>query len=150
MKSIKPGRGPSMLGGFSGIFGTIFAIFWTIGAASIGAPPMFWLFGVGFTALMIGNTVYNFRNATGENRYSAYDITDGSEEPDPLNRRYGTTLNGEPVDGGGNGRDAGNGGDGWNHSHHADGAVRFCPYCGAKLGDGFAFCGKCGREIPKL
>ena len=29
-----------------------------------------------------------------------------------------------------------------------DGAFRYCPYCGAKLGDGFTFCSQCGRKLP--
>ena len=24
-----------------------------------------------------------------------------------------------------------------------------CPYCGAKLGEGFSFCGKCGKALPE-
>lgn len=46
MKSVKPGRGPSMMGGFGGIFAAIFGVFWIGGAASIGAPAPFLLFGV--------------------------------------------------------------------------------------------------------
>ena len=29
-----------------------------------------------------------------------------------------------------------------------DGAFRYCPYCGAKLGDGFTFCSQCGKKLP--
>ena len=34
MKSIKPGRGPSMMSGIAGIGAVIFGIFWTIMAVS--------------------------------------------------------------------------------------------------------------------
>ena len=38
MKSIKPGRGPSAMGAMGSIIAVIFGIFWTIAAASMGAP----------------------------------------------------------------------------------------------------------------
>ncbi len=28
--------------------------------------------------------------------------------------------------------------------------VKFCPNCGAKLKEGYKFCGKCGKDIPKI
>lgn len=27
--------------------------------------------------------------------------------------------------------------------------VKFCPYCGSRMGEGFKFCPTCGRELPK-
>ncbi len=30
----------------------------------------------------------------------------------------------------------------------ACGELRFCPYCGAPLGDDFTFCGRCGKKLP--
>ncbi len=38
MKSIKPGRGPSMMSGIAGIGAVVFGIFWTIMAVQMGAP----------------------------------------------------------------------------------------------------------------
>ena len=87
VKSIKPGRGPSMMGGVVGIFMIGFGILWTVIAAQ--ASGIFAIFGVLWTCVAIAMTVYNFKNATGKNRYSAYDITEGNEEPDPLNERFG-------------------------------------------------------------
>jgi len=73
MKSIKPGRGPSMMGVIVGIAVAVFGVLWTIGAASITtdmggmfAPDpfeqtmsvIFPLFGV----------VYKDKSATGKNR----------------------------------------------------------------------------------
>ena len=46
MKQIKPGRAPSMMSGIVGIFMVIIGIAWTIGAAGMGAPWFFCLFGV--------------------------------------------------------------------------------------------------------
>ena len=37
MKSIKPGRGPSMMGGVGSVIAAIFGVFWTIGAVQMGA-----------------------------------------------------------------------------------------------------------------
>ena len=131
MKSVKPGRGPSAMEAVSSVIAVIFGIFWTITAASMGAPPLFPLFGVLFVILGIVQAVYNFKNATGENRYSSFDIVEDSEEPDPLNQRFGDVC--EHIS-----RDAAS----------SDGSLRFCPYCGAKLGSEFEFCGKCGKKLP--
>ena len=69
MKSIKPGRGPSMMSGVASIGAAIFGLIWTIAAASMGAGP-FALFGLVFIGMAIASGVYNFKNATSENRYS--------------------------------------------------------------------------------
>ena len=113
MKSVKPGRGPSMMGGVASVFAVVFGIIWMGGAASMGAPGFFLLFGVAFIGIGVVNAVYSFKNAAGENRYSAYDIVDSDEEA-------GET-----------------------------GKLAYCPYCGAKLGEGFSFCGKCGKALPE-
>ncbi len=132
MKSVKPGRGPSMMGGIGSIFGIVFGIIWTCGAASIGAPGFFLLFGVAFIGIGVVNAVYSFKNATGENRYSDFDIVDSDEEPDPLDERFGRQPDNEvPPQAG------------------ETGTFAYCPYCGARLGEGFAFCGKCGKALPK-
>ena len=126
MKSIKPGRGPSMISGVVGIFMIGFGLFWTILAAQ--ASGIFALFGVLWTGVAIAITVYNFKNATGKNRYSSFDITDAGEEPDPLNERFGevqeTTQAKSDVDN------------------------KFCPYCGSPVKDDFDFCNHCGKKLP--
>lgn len=124
MKSIKPGRGPSMMGGIVGIFMVGFGILWTLIAAQ--ASPVFALFGILWTGIAIAMTVYNFKNATGKNRYSQFDITDGNEEPDPLNERFGSdsVKNAEETD------------------------SEFCPYCGNKVEGEYEFCNKCGKKLP--
>ena len=89
------------------------------------------MFGVAFIGIGVVNAVYSFKNAAGENRYSAYDIVDSDEEPDPLNERFGRQADAAPPEAG----EAGN--------------FAYCPYCGAKLGEGFTFCGKCGKALPE-
>ena len=141
MKSIKPGRGPSMMGVIVGIAVAVFGVLWTIGAASITtdmggmfAPDpfeqtmsaIFPLFGVVFVIIAIVGVVYNYKNATGKNRYSAYDIVDGNEEPDPLNERFGA----EPQ------------------QHAGAEESAFCPYCGAKIEGDYRYCNKCGKRLP--
>ena len=37
MKSIKPGRGPSMMGGLGSIFAGVFGVIWTMAAVQMGA-----------------------------------------------------------------------------------------------------------------
>ena len=131
MKSIKPGRGPSMMSGVLCVVVGIFGVLWTIGAASIGGG-LFSLFGVLFIVIAIVNAVYNFKNATNKNRYSTFDIVDGEEEPDPLNQRYGEKdYQQEAV-----------------QSYEGKRDSEFCPYCGADVEKEFVFCNKCGKKLP--
>ena len=126
MKSIKPGRGPSMMGGIVGIFMIGFGILWTVIAAQ--ASTVFAIVGVLWTGIAVVNTVYNFKNATGKNRYSAYDITEVGEEPDPLNKHFGNQHAAAQETG--------------------DVDNKFCPYCGTPVADDFEFCNKCGKKLP--
>ena len=126
MKSIKPGRGPSMMSSVAGIATAIIGVIWTIGAASIGAPVFFILFGVVFIIIAVISVLYNLHNATSENRMSEFDITEDGEESDPLNKAFGTTD--EKTQ-----REAGN---------------RFCPYCGTPVQDDYEFCNNCGKKLP--
>ena len=125
MKSVKPGRGPSMQGGIIGLFMIGFGILWTILAAS--ASPIFALFGVLWTGIAVVNTIYNFKNAKSKNRYSAFDIVDSHEEPDPLNRRYGGELEAPGSSGT---------------------TSRFCPWCGRQTEREYEFCPGCGKKLP--
>ena len=126
MKSIKPGRGPSMMGGVVGIFMICFGILWTVLASR--ASGIFAIFGILWTGIAVAMTVYNFKNATGKNRYSAFDITDANEEPDPLNARFGNSQSAAQEK---NGSDS-----------------KFCPYCGTSVAGDFAFCNHCGKKLP--
>lgn len=76
MKSVKPGRGPSFMGGIGAVFMAFFGVIWTVMAANMGAPVFFVLFGVGFIILAVVWGVYHFHNAAGGNRFSAFDITE--------------------------------------------------------------------------
>ncbi len=136
MKSIKPGRGPSAMGAIGSIAVGVFGVFWTIGAASMGAPPFFVLFGIVFVGLAIVQGIFHFKNATGTKRMSLFDITDNESEPDPLNKFYKSSE--DKV------------------YHNLDGQldteadVNFCPFCGNKINDdSHVFCSKCGKEIRK-
>ena len=125
MKSIKPGRGPSFMGGVMSILIGLFGVGWTIAAASNGGGIVA-LFGIIFIVAAIMQAVYHFRNATSKNRYSDFDITDSGEETDPFNERFGSSQS------------------------HADTEQehRFCPYCGTPVGEGYEFCSRCGKKLP--
>ncbi|MBR4293146.1 MAG: zinc ribbon domain-containing protein [Clostridia bacterium] len=125
MRSIKPGRGPSMMGGVSGIFMIVFGILWTVIAAR--ASGIMALFGVLWTGMAVVITIYNFKNATSKNRYSTYDITTSSEEPDPLNERFG---------------------DYQSTTYQSDKDNNFCPYCGTRVADDYKYCNNCGKKLP--
>ncbi len=108
------------------ILGAIFGVVWMIFALYIGAGA-FSLVGLIFIAMAIMNAVYHYKNATGDNRYSTYDIVDSSEETDPFNEKFGKQNQ-------------------TGHKSASDLPGIFCPYCGTKLGDGFVFCNKCGKR----
>ena len=128
MKSIKPGRGPSFMSGIASAASALFGVFWTIIAGSMGAWFMI-PFGLIFVGLGVANAIYDFKNATGENRYSSFDIVDGAEEPDPLNERFGAPLQA-------------------NNPENTILPSVFCPYCGAPAEGDFRFCNRCGKELP--
>ena len=141
MKSIKPGRGPSMMGAIVGILVAVIGVAWTIGAIDItsgmggafGDPfggavgVIFPLFGVVFVVIAIIGAVYNYKNATGKNRYSQFDIVDSEEEPDPLNERFGDQEQQESQ----------------------CGENAFCPYCGNKIEGDYVYCNRCGKRLPE-
>ena len=128
MRSIKPGRGPSAMGAFGSLIMAVFGVFWTVFAMNIGAPGVFAAFGILFILAALGQLVYNLLNTTGENRMSIVDITEGGEEDDPLQRRFGAKAD-----------TAG--------KLSANGAYSFCPYCGQQLDGDFQFCPKCGKAL---
>ena len=132
MKSIKPGRGPSMMSAVGGLFAMAFGTLWTILALQMGAPWFFALFGVFFVGMAGASALYNYRNATRKNRYSAYDITDHDEEPDPLSRRFSGDCT-EDCD----------------HRTGSRDPAAYCPWCGRKLESDFRYCPACGREVEK-
>lgn len=132
MRSVKPGRGPSFMGGIGAVGAVIFGIIWMAAAAQMGAPVPFVLFGLVFVVIAAANAIFSFRNATGENRYSLYDITEEGEEPDPLEERFGRKDVPEEAEKSGIG------------SREKGG---FCPYCGARVEADHAFCRSCGKKL---
>ena len=132
MKSIKPGRGPSMMGAMGSVAAAVFGVIWIIAAVQMGAPGAFPLFGFVFIAIAVGQAVYHFRNAKGKNRYSVLDIVDSREEPDPLGHQLESEDQQEPASLG-----------------NLEDAVRFCPYCGTPVEADFAYCKSCGKKLPE-
>jgi hypothetical protein len=134
MYSVKPGRGPSLMGGVAAIAVAIGGIFWIMFTNSLGAPGFFTAFGVIFVVLAVISAIYNFTNAAGKERMSAFDVTTGDEEGDPVARAFGHSAP-KSVDRG----------------QSSAGPTRFegdfCPYCGHKLEGDFDYCPKCGRDV---
>ena len=135
MKSIKPGRGPSGMSFAGSVVAIIFGVFWTIIAFSItaGSPfpvigMIFPLFGVLFIILGVFQAIYNYRNATGKDRYSVFDITDSNEEGDPSDEWIKNRVKKSTQQ----------------EQHNNN--VKFCPYCGIKLESDYIFCPKCGKN----
>ena len=94
MKSVKPGRGPSLLGGAASVIAAVIGVVWIAVAASMDAPVYFCLFGVVFVGLAIAHALYDLYNATAKRRFSLFDITEEGEEPDPLAREDGSGRRG--------------------------------------------------------
>ena len=115
----------------SSVVAVIFGVFWTVMTVQMGAPFFFPLFGLCFIGLGVMQVIYHTRNATRKNRYSTFDITDSSEEPDPLAQRFAPQEEPEPQEG---------------EAEPQEGAL-FCPYCGAPMQEDYKFCRKCGRQV---
>ena len=132
--SVKPGRGPSLVGGVGALAVAGFGVLWTIFAFAItrDAPSavgtIFPLFGVLFVLLGLGMAAYNFYNAGAKNRMSVVDVT--RDEPDPLDPRRRTTAERDEPD-----RRPGN-----------DGA-KFCPQCGKPVDAEYDVCPACGHDL---
>ena len=133
MYSVKPGRGPSMMGALGGVFAAIFGVIWTVGALSMGAPCFFALFGVVFVVMALVSAVYSYHNATQKNRMSAFDITTGDAEPDPIAEAlgHGASRSREKTQ--------------TQTPRRYEGG--FCPLCGASAQPEFDYCPKCGKDI---
>ena len=99
----------------------------------MGAPAFFPIFGVIFIIMGIVQAAYNYRNATGKNRYSSFDITDEGEEPDPLEQRFGGT--GMPVT--------------ILRKRAALPPHPSAPTAAKGVDGGFEHCPKCGKRLPK-
>ena len=117
MKSVKPGRGPSIMSGVAAAGVAFFGVIWVVAVLSIGAPWFMAAFGVVFILIAIGSAAYSFYSGTAQNRPSVVDIVDDSEEPDPLNQVFHNKKYclqcGEPV----------------------LPSARFCSGCGQKLSE---------------
>jgi len=127
MRSIKPGRGPSGMSFIGSIFAILFGIFWTIMAYGMTVSTgvlgpmglMFPMFGILFILLGIVQAFYHFKNATGRNRFSTFDITEPGEESDPSSQ--------------------------WIHQSKEE--THYCPYCGEALKAEYTFCPSCGKAL---
>lgn len=139
MKRVKPGRAPSAMGAAMSAVVAVFGVFWTIAALSIGAPVFFALFGVVFVVMAIVQAVYNYKNATGKERFSVMDIVDDDEEGDPTDRWVGGIVD--------DCESAGKSEADEKSAADFEAEVNFCPYCGAKAEKTFRFCQKCGKRI---
>lgn len=138
MKSIKPGRGPSGMSFMGAVFAVVFGIFWTVLAAAMTSGTgligiIFPLFGVIFIIQGVINAAYHYKNATGKNRFSTFDITADGEEGDPADSWVKREI--EEERGG--------------QAPRQDASGGFCPWCGTALKGDFRFCPGCGREQPR-
>ncbi len=133
MKSVKPGRGSSLMGGVASLLVVVIGLIWTALAIQMGLPAFFPIFGAMFCIFGVLNAISGFANATRSNRFSLYDVVDEREEPDPLNQRFGDS----PAPDAPQADDA------------AGGETRFCPYCGAPAANDYAYCRKCGKKLPE-
>lgn len=130
MKSVKPGRGQSVMNAVVSVCMAAFGVIWSVVALAGGAGP-FALFGVIFVVIAVVQAVYHVKNATSENRYSEFDIVDNYEESDPLNEKFGNADK-----------------DGNEAAVNVDRKNNYCPFCGAPVSEEFKFCNNCGEKLP--
>ena len=139
MKSIKGGRGSSIIGAI-GLFGiaAVAAVAlgefnkqdsFGFGGGNVSKVPTVFL--VVFILIAVCCGVYELYNAIAKNRPSVMDITDGKEEPDPLNEYFHGKYDMEST-----------------KSPAAQGS-RFCPNCGKPVEADANFCSRCGKELKK-
>ena len=138
MRSTKPGRGPSGLSFIGSVFAVVFGTFWIMSAFPMIRGIR--LFGViipifvFFLGMGIATAIYHYKNATGKNRFSKFDITESGEEGDPADDWMRRELEEERR----SGRDA----------REAAGRLRYCPYCAAELNGRDRYCPQCGKQLP--
>lgn len=159
MKSIKPGRGPSGLSFIGSVFSIIFGIFWTIMAFSITSRSpfgiigaIFPLFGVLFVIYGIFQALYHYKNATGKDRFSMFDITDPHEEGDPSEKWIKQNNVGKGFEDNNEYgyREKEQYGDSYyDRRDYPGGGFNYCPNCGLKLEERYNFCPNCGEELNK-
>ena len=132
MYSVKPGRGPSLIGAILAlVVGVPFVLFWIGTASKMGAPGFFVFFGIMMLVAILVSVFIGFYNATSRDRISQFDITTKTEESDPFDRLVQTA----PPEGQ----------SGAPSPKQPAAAKPFCPYCGASLAQEFKFCPECGK-----
>ena len=134
MKSIKRGRASSLTGGIVGIVMSIMFFGMALQVGDVFSEFKFIPIIMGLLAL--GVSIGEIVGATRKNRFSEYDITDDSEEPDPLNRYYDDQTQSDQ-----------NRQSPTAASAQSDKAMSYCPYCGTRVEKEFAFCPSCGKEL---
>ncbi|MDF1799407.1 MAG: zinc ribbon domain-containing protein [Planctomycetota bacterium] len=169
MRSIKPGRGPSLVSAIGSVIALVLVAGWIGLASSIGAPPYFLLFGFAMIVMILVGTAVNLYNATAKNRISTFDITSEDEESDPvasaLGRGSRRTFGRSSSSGRGSAHGSERGGHGGtaddeqrDAKDHGDAGARrgqapqhfdatYCPYCGVEVQPDFEFCPSCGKDI---
>ena len=122
MRDRRPEKGPFYMNLAVSVFVLIFAVIWTITAASIGGGIIA-IFGIFFIGFAIARIVMAINYANGKGRRSSFEErTD--EQPE---NRYAKPQNTEST------------------QTTAD-PPAYCPSCGAKVCRDHKFCNECGRK----
>ncbi|MBR6767010.1 MAG: zinc ribbon domain-containing protein [Clostridia bacterium] len=170
MKSIKPGRGPSILGGIMAIAIAVFGILWTIGAGSITG-------GFGGTSFE-GDFMVSGMDIVTDPEFGMMGGGFGSDPFDTMgtifplfgvvfviiaiviavyNFRNATSKNRysefDIVDGNEEpdpmNERFGSSDTGSRYNEAGSDDALFCPYCGTPAEDDYMYCKKCGKRLPE-
>jgi len=117
----KEKRAGKAMGIGASIFAVLFAIFWCILAASMGAWFML-VFGIPFVSMAVYRLYVCIQYAKADSKSTQQKQTDPWDHPVPDRI--------PPRD------------------NSTSAAGKFCPYCGGGIQDTFEFCPKCGRRQP--
>lgn len=169
MKSIKPGRGPSMMGGIIAIAIAVFGILWTIGAGSITGEFSGTSFEGDFMVSgmdIVTDSDFGMMSGFGSDPFD----TMGTIFPlfgvvfviiavciAVYNFKNATSKNRyseyDIVDGNEESdplNERFGNSDADEHYDETDsGDALFCPYCGTPAEDNYMYCKKCGKRLPE-
>lgn len=132
MYSVKPGRGPSLMGGIASLVIMILGLCFAGEFLNTNPPPPVKAFFVVWVLFGISGAIGGFYNAFAKNRFSEHDITKPQTEPDPIAKALGFEQSANvPTQG-----------------NIPPTGINYCPFCGTRVSPDYVCCPVCGKNLP--